>query len=197
MSSLTGGGPSPDGAQMMQVAVKGAQAQNKMNEGVQKAGGAQVLAGAAVIGTVATGVIASTIGLPLVGALAIGGGVATAGAAAFGSGQKSDIARKAGKATADTAKSVRAFDKKHDITGKTVRAAKATANKASEFDKKHHVTKNIGSAVTSIWNKASDINKKYSITDKTGKALSKGLDAVSGALEGSDKKTLTEGEAKQ
>ena len=103
MSGFTGG-PSPDGQQMLQVAQKGAQAQQKLNEGAKRAGGMDVLGGAAVIGAVATGVVASTIGLPMVATLAIGGGVVTAGAAALGTGAKSDAARTAGKMTADTAK---------------------------------------------------------------------------------------------
>lgn len=199
MSSLTGGGggPSPDGQQMLQVAVKGAEAQNKMNEGIKKSGGADVLMGAALVGAVGTGVVASTIGLPLVGALAIGGGVATAGAAAFGSDKKSDVARKLGKTTADTAKGLKKFDNEHDISGKTVKAVKATANKASEFDKKHKVTKTIASTASSIWNKAVDVNKKYDITGRTGRGFSQGLDAVSNALEGSDKKKLTGDATKQ
>ena len=43
----------------------------------------------------------------MVGMLAIGGGLATAGAAAMGTGDKSDVARKAGKMTADAGKSAR------------------------------------------------------------------------------------------
>ena len=191
MSSLAS--PSPDGAQMLQVAAKGAEAQNKMNEGVARSGGASVLAGAAVVGTVGTALVASTIGLPLVGLLAVGGGAAAAGAAAFGTGKESDAVRTIGKATADTAKGAKKFDDKHDITGKTVRAAKAAANKASEIDKKHHVTETIASTSKSIWNKMTDVNKKYDITGRTGKTLSNGLDAVSTALEGDDKKKLTDG----
>ena len=136
MSAFSGnsGGVDPSGEQMLKVAVKGAEAKNKLDKGAKHAGGIDVLAGAAVIGAVTTGVVASTIGLPMVGMLAIGGGLATAGAAAMGTGDKSDVARKAGKMTADAGKSANTFNKEHDITGKTMRAAKGAAHKAEEFD---------------------------------------------------------------
>ena len=192
MSGFTGG-PSPDGEQMLQVAIKGAETQTKLKEGAKRAGGAEVLAGAAVIGAVGTGVVASTIGLPMVGVLAVGGGLATAGAAAFGSGDKSDVARTAGKMTAQTAKNVKSFDNQHDISGKTVRTAKAAAEKANEFDKKHQVTATIAGAAKSLWSKANDVNAKYDITGRAGRGLSTGLDPVSKALEGDGEKKLTDG----
>ena len=184
MSGFTGGSSGASPADTMQLALKANKAHGELAKGTKKAGGVKVVAGAGAAGAVGAAVVLGAIGAPLAGTLAVAAGVGAAGAAAMSDGDAGQVARSAGRATANLTEGVIAFDKKNNISGKTIAAGKAGVAKAKDVDKKYGITSKIGAGLRAGWKKAKEADKKYDITGRTGRAASAGLDKVTTALGG-------------
>merc|ERR1719240_2194516 len=134
MSGFTGGSSGASPGDTMQLALKANKAHGELAKGTKKAGGVKVVAGAGAAGAVGAAVVLGAIGAPLAGTLAVAAGVGAAGAAAMSDGVAGQVARSAGRATANLTESAIAFDKKNNISDKTIAAEKAGVSKSKDLD---------------------------------------------------------------